>query len=100
MANNIRVKTGEKAEKVPIWKSRQGSIPMDQLAEEHLRKAYTHCQVKELHHHNFCSKFSLLGEELLQEAERRGITLLELDDLKKMGDYFNNKRVLNKHQIA
>ncbi len=80
--------------KVFKWKSKTEIIAVTDMADDHIQKALIVSQKSELYYHNKAQFFSTATEALLEEAERRGLKIVELDELKTMGDYFRNKRVL------
>ena len=83
-----------KADNVFQWKSKTETKPVTEMDDDHLQKALITSQKSELHYHNKAQLFSKATEALLEEAERRNIVLTELDELKLMGNYFKNKRIL------
>lgn len=85
-----------KADNVFQWRSKTETKPVTEMDDDHLQKALITSQKSELHYHNKAQFFSKATEALLEEAERRNIVLTELDELKSMGSYFKNKRVLQK----
>lgn len=83
------------------WKARGegGStrmIPLDEMDNDHLQRAYFVTQNKELELMNKSIRFAELGEALEQEAESRGITLRSIEDEPnhKVKGYFANTRKL------
>lgn len=78
------------------WKSKSGTKKVSEMDDDHLQKALITAQKSELHYFNLANFFSKASNSLLEEAQRRGLKVLELDDVKKMGDFFKNKRILQK----
>jgi hypothetical protein len=79
----------------PTWRSKRGNILLKDMDNGHLQKAKLYAQTQELHYHNKMCIFSKLITDLESEAEKRGITLKDLDEVKPMGDFFRNKRTLS-----
>ena len=63
--------------------------PMSDMTDAQLRRAKLYAQSRILHHHNLCSKFDLLVEQLEDEAHSRG---KELEDYDRQ--YFKNEKML------
>ena len=59
------------------WFDGKRTIPFNQMTEEHLQNAYTHCRKKEMFYHNRILVFSDLAEKLEKEAIRRNLLLRE-----------------------
>lgn len=76
------------------WRSKNGTKPVSQMDDDHLQKALITSQKSELYYFNLSNFFSKSSDALLEEAERRGLKLLELDEVKMMGKFFANKRRL------
>lgn len=71
-------------------------IPLDEMSDEHLQKVYFVSQNKELEFMNKSLKFAEVGEDIEEEAKKRGITLrsIENEPGHNIGDYFANNRKL------
>lgn len=80
------------------WQSRTELKPVTEMDDDHLQKALITSQKSELYYHNKATLFSKATDALLKEGERRGLKLVELDEVKKMGNYFKNKRILQVKQ--
>ena len=78
----------------PTWISKRGNIPLKDMDNNHLQKAKLYAQTQELHYHNKMCIFGRLIDELEKEAELRKIKLKDLDEVKPMGTFFANKRLL------
>lgn len=78
----------------PKWRSKNGDIPMSEMDKEYLQTAKKFSQERIIYFTNMINTFDKKVEELEEEAERRGIRLLDLDELKPMGTYFANERML------
>jgi len=76
------------------WKSKSGTKKVSEMDDDHLQKALITAQRSELHYFNLSNFFSDASNALLEEAQRRGLKVLELDDVKQLGDFFKNKRIL------
>jgi len=76
------------------WQSKTELKSVTDMDDDHLQKALITSQKSELYYHNKATFFSKATEALLEEGERRSLKLTELDELKQMGDYFRNKRIL------
>lgn len=72
------------------WKFQDGSFkPFNELTPKELQKCLTIAQRKELNYHNKATFFGLQAADILEEAEKRGITLKESNT-----DFHNNNRKL------
>ena len=76
------------------WKSKSGTKKVSEMDDDHLQKALITAQKSELHYFNLSNFFSRASSALLEESQRRGLKVLELDEVKQMGDFFKNKRIL------
>lgn len=81
------------------WKARGENgaarmIPLHELDDDHLQRAYFVTQNKELELMNKSIRFAELGEDLEKEALSRGITLRSIEDEPnhKVKGYFANNR--------
>jgi len=79
-----------------VWKTKNGgTIPMMEMSEEHMQKAFVHINSKLLHYHISSSKLDELREEMEEVAKDRGIILKYPDEVfpsKKWGTFFSNTR--------
>ena len=80
-----------KDDKKNAWFDGEKYIPFSELTNEHLQNAFTRCQKKVLYWYNRANVFDELAEKLELEAERRGITLKEVD----AEFYKRNKKLKN-----
>lgn len=79
-----------------VWKTKNGDkIPMMEMSEEHMQKAFVHINSKLLHYHISSSKLDELREEMEEVAKERNIVLKYPDEVfpsKKWGSFFSNVR--------
>lgn len=61
----------------PKWQGREGLIPIKAMSDEYLQHAYIYARKKELYLFNRMSIFTQKIEELLAEADNRGVALKE-----------------------
>ncbi len=80
----------------PTWRSKRGDIPMSEMDDDHLQSAKLYAQTQELHYFNKMNTFVRLQEQIETEAKNRNLSLKDLDEVKKTGDYFERTRVLKK----
>ncbi len=76
------------------WKSKNGTKKVSEMDDDHLQKAFITAQKSELHYFNLSNFFSDAASALKEESQKRGLKVLELDEVKQMGDFFKNKRTL------
>jgi hypothetical protein len=75
----------------PKWRTKnRGEVPMKDMDDDHLQKAKLICQHQKLELHKKMCIFEALEESLDAEAEKRGLKLKELDQVKKVGGFFKN----------
>jgi hypothetical protein len=86
-------------EPVPVWrakgkKDKVREIPLPKMEDDHLQRAYFVTQNKELEHFNKLFVFATLREHIEKEANRRGLKLVSLEEVKpQIGDYFVKSRL-------
>ncbi len=84
------------AEQKPKWRTRDGRvIDVSEMESDHLQRALWTVQRRELDKYHEMMKFVKLREALEDEAEERGIKLLDLDQgerAKDCGIFFKAKR--------
>lgn len=81
----------------PTWRTKRGDIPMSEMNAEYLQQAKSYAQQRELHFHNKQMIFVDLVEQLDAEAEKRGIVLKDLDEVKpNVGDFFKRRKILKR----
>jgi hypothetical protein len=92
MENNIVAVIGQGPESA-IWKSKEGAIAMSDMSEEHLQKAFTHCQMQMIRLHETMKTFTNLQDKLEEEAQSRGLRMKEFDELyPNTKDFFTKDR--------
>jgi len=81
----------------PTWRTKRGDVPMSEMTPEYLQQAKSYAQQRELHFLNKGMIFVDLVDQLDAEAERRGIILKDLEEIKpNVGNYFQKRRILRK----
>lgn len=92
MKNNVVAVIGQGPESA-IWKSKEGEIPMNQMSEEHLQRAFIHTQMNLFKLHQTATTFVKLQDQLEEEALSRGLKLKEFDELyPNSQQFFKNNR--------
>lgn len=76
----------------PQWKSKKGMIAMSSMDNEYLQTAKLNAMKRILLLHNKICILDKLIEQLDHEATQRGITLKDLDEVKKMGEFFKKRK--------
>ena len=78
-------------------KDKSSLVPMKELSNEELQRAYTVTQRNVLKAHNKTLFFGNLQEEIELEASERQLKLLSIEEVKEnVGDFFKNSKVLKK----
>ena len=70
----------EYEEKLNYWQIKEGGFKLiSELNNEHLQRAFCYAQTKELIYFNKHNLFNGLAEQFEIEAEKRGISLIDID---------------------
>lgn len=72
----------------PVWRSKSGDIKIEDMDNNYLQTALNYAQERELYFFNRAAIFGNKIDEILEEAEKRGVTLR----LKESNEFFKNNR--------